>query len=1242
MGNFKKISAVVVSLAITLTTLVPAFAATYTTVNENKAVVLNKLELYAGTSTSSFVPSLETELTRGQGAILLTKQFNMDDAALALTDAQADAILKDFADADKVPSYAKKRLAYLVQNNIMSGSLDAGKLYINADKSLLGGQFATLVLKQMGFTVPAWNEAISQLSVTEGAKDVAAYASYANNALLRDQAVGIIYGSLTAKYANGQATIIEKIVAAKPAIAAEATTAGLYTAPVPVTSKALDIKSAVAISSNTVEVVLNAAPAAADVVTSNVAVTDNASKAVAVKAIELAGWDADGKTVLVSLDANTSAGTLYTIKSGTDSANFGGKSTETVKPTVTSVAPTDYNQVKVTFSEAVKLNGASIALTEKYGTKAALNVIGVKYGAKNEIIVTTAEQKTATLYGATVTGVSDFCGNVMEKDEAKTFVGIAKDTTDLKVTAAASVNPDEVTVKFNVPVDTATILPANFAVTEMYGNKATLTVTAARLANVDEIGVDGIALTDTTRKNQVVLTVAGQKDATLYKVKSTNVATLYGKALSTTDSETYKTFVGKAIPTTVMNFAANAVEVISNTEVKVSFDRKINAATVAAANFAIKQAYGTTTELAVSSATLNDDKTSVTLKVGSTTSGTLFKMTVSNIKDIYGNALKTENSYNIVSFAGKSVATKISKIDSIVRSDATTITVNFDVNVGKTVTDVSHYTIDNGIGYPEKAEVTTNADEVKLTIPTTVNGKVYKLTVKGLENADGVAMDADGINKTFVGQGVSSTLPEIEAIVASDNQTLKIYFDRDVTDTTMSTIWNKDTHAIVAGALKYSTTAAVPATLLTGYAYQDEVNTNALIVRAAAANTFKAASLSGTTVFTMGYAASTVYNTTNMVFAPNDTVATNPEIIAVAAENNKTLIAYFSEAVAGVASTDFVINKAADGTGIAGPAVTSVYKVDAKTYKVGLATALTNETYFLRVADVGVDANGTIATITDASSYVEIAANTASTTAADYTAIQFAGSSTDAGIITTVPVTMTNDRIMTVWYPEAMTTTGGAVSVLDVNNYEFLKGDMSTALVTAANVTDLAWDADTNSVKITFNVNLADSANGYFVRFANTLANATGIKLVKADAAGTKVVAQFAKNTVAADKVEITETAFTNNGAGVADTLKITFNQAVKTDANLTSANIVNYLKLNVPGVTAADISSIAMADVDAAAVADSSANYIKSVTITFAADKATAGTTGDVAITNSVATVGFKGINGYNGNIDLTVPFAQ
>jgi hypothetical protein len=80
-------------------------------------------------------------------------------------------------------------------------------------------------------------------------------------------------------------------------------------------------------------------------------------------------------------------------------------------------------------------------------------------------------------------------------------------------------------------------------------------------------------------------------------------------------------------------------------------------------------------------------------------SNVLYKVTVSNVKDIWTNSIKTADSANIVSFSGKAIAAKISGIDSIAYDGASTtaIIVNFDQNVGANATDVANYVIDGSI-----------------------------------------------------------------------------------------------------------------------------------------------------------------------------------------------------------------------------------------------------------------------------------------------------------------------------------------------------------------------------------------------------------------------------------------------------------------------------------------------------------------------------------------------------------------
>jgi hypothetical protein len=503
MKNLKKISAVVVALAIMVTTLVPAFAAS-TTVNESKSVVLNKLDLYAGTSTSSFVPSLETELTRGQGATLLTKLFNMDDAALALTDAQADAIIKDFADADKVPTYAKKRLAYLVQNDIMSGSLDGGKLYINADESLLGGQFATLVLKQMGFTVDSWKTSIAQLANVEGAKDLATYLSYATDKLIRDQAVGIMFGSLTAKYADGSATIIEKLVAAKPALKDAAVAAGLIV----LVNTALTVESVKTLNAKQIEISFNNAvdkTSAED--ESFYEIKDKGTNVIALGA-DSAKLSDDGKTVVITLDAaaadklTNSTDAKITVKKDllavssvklvADYVNASVKVTDGVIPSVQKVEAIGDTTLRMTFTEPV-YNGTSLAIanqniTVKSGNYTYYVQNAVADAAKKTITLTVGTKLiegpitvTVNAAGVEVVGaIQDYAGYKVFRGE--TSFNYVKDTT-VPVVTVKEAKQESITLAFSKPVKAAD-LKLFHSVNNIAAYQATAVTTAGY---VDEI-----------------------------------------------------------------------------------------------------------------------------------------------------------------------------------------------------------------------------------------------------------------------------------------------------------------------------------------------------------------------------------------------------------------------------------------------------------------------------------------------------------------------------------------------------------------------------------------------------------------------------------------------------------------------------------------------------------------------------------------------------------------------------------
>ncbi|MHB8063544.1 MAG: Ig-like domain-containing domain, partial [Ruminiclostridium sp.] len=767
MVNFKKISAVVVALAIMVTTLVPAFAAADTTVNRDKAVVLNKLELYAGTSTSSFVPSLETKLTRGQGAILIAKLFNMDDAALALTDADADAILKDFADASKVPTYAKKRLAYLVQANIMSGSLDAGKLYINADESLLGGQFATLLLKQMGFTVAAWTEAVAQLSNVEGSKDVAAYISYATNKLLRDQAVGIMYGSLTAKYADGSATIIEKIVAAKPALKAIAQEAGLIEAP----NTTLEVDSVISVANNKVKVELKDA---AEATAADFAIVKKGTTtAVAVKNV---AKESD-KIYVLETEALV-AGTTYTLTANAKSVNFTGIKADTTVPTVVKVTGTDSNKFTVEYSDKMDFaTGTDIA---NYTFDKSIKVLKAEINSdRNKIILFTDAAKQNIVYTLTIQNVANSDGKAISKTSRT--VTASEDKTAPKLTALKVQNNRMLvlTIADNSGIDkTAAETLSNYSIND-------LEVLSAKAYDIDDDADDDL--------ETVVLTTSEQTASKSYTLTIENVVD--AAVLANPISKTTRTFRGATADKTAPTVSAVTVKSDNNNKVIVEFN-EANALDVTSlediSNYAITYgSNGDTLEVISAKAaytTFPDAYNKATKKVTLTTAAQeinrQYKLEVKGVQDEFGNALKPKSgstSYTTYPFTGSIVDVIPPTVTKVEYISDTRVNLTFSENLDEsTAEDPTNYSLDNDIGAPTKANLTSDKI-VELTTPALSNNKTYKVTTNNVEDTNGNA--SQNVTSKFVAtsKDLDTTTPSINYIQASSKTEILVNFDETVT-----------------------------------------------------------------------------------------------------------------------------------------------------------------------------------------------------------------------------------------------------------------------------------------------------------------------------------------------------------------------------------------------------------------------------------------------------------------------------
>ena len=441
MRNLKKLLAVIVAICVLASFTVPAFAAGSFTY-EAQAKNLYDMGLFKGLSASTYVPNLEGSLTREAGTALLVRLFGVEADALALTD--ADTVLAGYTDAKSVSSWAKKYVAYAVKTGLVEGTTTTT---LSPSAALTGNTVATIILRKLGFTVAAadFSKAAETL-VTKGGIKADEATKFASKELIRDDAVGMMFGSLLAKFSTGE-TVIAKLVAAKVVTEAAAIAAGVWTAapavPAVASITGTNLKElTVVFTSELDETIAETVGNYTIAGVAPVSATLGADKKTVTLVVPDANIAANGAAYAVVVK-KAIANTALTTMAADYSTSV--RIVDNVLPDATTITLTGPQTFDITFNEPILTAGTVKVNNGIYGV--------TKVTTGTTITVTlAASQLPDANYTINLSGFKDYAGYAMVAEDMTLAYAKATDAITASITSATQT---KVVVAFNRPVKLA-------------------------------------------------------------------------------------------------------------------------------------------------------------------------------------------------------------------------------------------------------------------------------------------------------------------------------------------------------------------------------------------------------------------------------------------------------------------------------------------------------------------------------------------------------------------------------------------------------------------------------------------------------------------------------------------------------------------------------------------------------------------------------------------------------------------
>ncbi len=412
--------------------------------------------------------------------------------------------------------------------------------------------------------------------------------------------------------------------------------------------------------------------------------------------------------------------------------------------TIIGVEAISNHEIKLTLFQPVsKLQDTKFALVDLYGNKLRVGVSSIS-GDGRTITLWTDRMIGGILHTLTVDGSNPWG-----------FISYVEDTTKPQVQSVTPLNNRTVEVIFNEAVDKSSAENEN-----NYRFNNGLRVQDA----------------DLTTDRKVVLTTNDQQDGWSYELTIRGVKDKSGNTMDQ---------VTRTISSDYNKPTVTSVQVTNSAVVIVKFNEKINPDDAKQTNrYTIDQG------LWVTQATLESDGKTVSLRTAPQKDGVLYKLTISDIRDLAGNRMDTSTNWKFGGVANPEIPVQLQWIKAI---NNNTVEVGFNRSItDNDVANLKAYILkDNGgnVSMDGWNQYALRKDDKSATIqfrtkqsgnPKLFNpGHYYVARVSGVASLM-TSNAADELD--FAGTNVDNQPPYVTEIKAIDKDRVKVSFSEPVTN----------------------------------------------------------------------------------------------------------------------------------------------------------------------------------------------------------------------------------------------------------------------------------------------------------------------------------------------------------------------------------------------------------------------------------------------------------------------------